>query len=144
MSVDREACYEALRSRLAGALEPLILPGVSMPDGWHVSRLYRDFDDPSCEQPCCLVVATTQKHLEDPGRPARWELAANALVYFRNQDPQIVTDTLANKVIDAIDASLDATMAETDGYGEFHTDLGGLVRFAEIGSGPVAIFQGLP
>jgi hypothetical protein len=128
----RDAIYAALAARLAAAL-PTFKAG----------RQYLDFDDPRVVHPACIVVASRQQALQESGRPTRWNLEAKALLYLRQKDDAVVTDTVINQTLDAVVSALAVQPTEYDGAGGPHTTLGGLVLHAWV-DGAIDIFQGLP
>ena len=142
--IDREATYQALADRIAGALGAVSLNGSPPFGSWTVTRTFKDFDDSTLSQPACVVVATEQRPVASgPGNLHAWQLDAHALVYFKARDPSVYVDTMVNEVIDAIDGSLNAGIQEPDSTGGPHTTLGGLAVRASI-EGTIRIFQGLP
>jgi len=104
------------------------------------ARTYYHWDDVRCPQPALLVLAENQTPLTQSNRPTVLQLQAHVVIYFKNQDPSIQTDTIANNFADAIANALRVQPGEQGQ--DYHTTLGGAVRRAWVTD--TAIFQGIP
>jgi hypothetical protein len=120
MTVDREAIFAALTSRLSGALAPAT-----------VSRKVRHWSEvPPSEQPAAFIEQGDQTGEAEYGKPTKWNLKATVYVY--------VTDTTAagpypalNGLVQAVERALSGAPGERFSAGG-PTTLAGLVQSCRV------------
>src|SRR5574343_1665230 len=122
MSLDREAIYSALFSRLQNVTGFVT-----------VSRLWKHWDD-SLEQPALYLMHGNERPEQQRGMPPAWTLTPSVYVYVRSQegDPSQSPSIKLNTLIKAVEEVFERTDSDTMPYGgpeEWGNTLGGLVDY---------------
>lgn len=136
MSLNREAIYQALFSRLQ-----------ALPNFNTTSRRWVIWDDvSSAEQPALYLPHGNEQVIQERGRPVQWKLQPTIWIYARtDHDPTSAPGATLSQLIQAVEAALERQPNEQGGFANpdsFGTTLGGLCSHCWI-AGPIVTDEGV-